>query len=76
MRANRKVNPLPRGSRAIADDAPIGTPVRYYPTAGFNEFRETRTRSETWRLGHGELVVMIEGTSGGVCVSHCASIED
>ncbi len=33
-----------------------------------------RVRSNPWQLGHGEWVVLIEGVSGGVCVSHITRI--
>ena len=49
---------------------PIGTPVRYFPIKGVGESIVTKTRSEAWALGHGEVVVKIEGRAGGVCISH------
>lgn len=49
---------------------PIGTPVRYFPIKGCSDSIVTKTRSEAWELGHGEVVVKVDGRSGGVCVSH------
>ncbi len=54
---------------------PIGTRVRYYPIAGEPGFRESRTRSLAWNLGHGQPVVKIEGTAGGVALSHLVVID-
>ena len=52
---------------------PVGTPVRYYPIIPQIELCppiETRTRSEAWTLGDGSVVVLVEGKSGGVHLSH------
>lgn len=52
---------------------PIGTPVRYWPVLGVpgvNESVETKTRSEAWALGHGDVVVKIEGRTGGCYIEH------
>ena len=52
---------------------PIGTPVVYWPVyppePGIGPV-ETKTRSEAWPLGHGEVVVKVEGRAGGVALSH------
>lgn len=54
-------------------DHPVGTAVRYWPIyppiAGVPPV-DTRTRSEAWALGHGAVVVKIEGRTGGVALSH------
>jgi hypothetical protein len=55
------------------DRHPIGTAVRYWPTMPPGEGdvpRETRTRSEAWELFGGRMVVLVEGISGAVAVSH------
>lgn len=31
---------------------------------------ETRTRSQAWALGHGTPVVLVDGYSGGICLTH------
>lgn len=52
---------------------PVGTAVRYYPIYPPIEGVppvETRTRSEAWVLGDGTVVVLVEGKSGGVHLSH------
>lgn len=54
----------------------IGTKVRFYPVAGRQGFKETRTRSEAWELGHGEAVVKVDGIAGGVAVSHLELMQD
>lgn len=42
--------------------------MRYYPVQGERDFIESKTRSVAWTLGHGALVVAIEGRTGGVLV--------
>jgi hypothetical protein len=49
--------------------------VRYWPIwkpECQGQFKDVRTTSAPWELGHGEWVVKLEGISGGVAVSHCA----
>jgi hypothetical protein len=52
---------------------PVGTAVRYWPiwppVDGLPPV-DTKTRSEAWTLGSGDVVVLIEGKSGGVHLSH------
>lgn len=55
---------------------PIGTPVMYQPIKGVDEWVRTKTRSKAWVLGHGQIVVMIGGRSGGCCISHMVVIPD
>lgn len=42
---------------------PVGSDVIY--TDDFGKEHRTKTRSEAWALGHGDVVVSIEGKSGG-----------
>lgn len=52
---------------------PIGTRVRYwsiYPPIPSVPPLDTTTRSEAWELGDGSVVVLIEGRTGGVHLSH------
>jgi hypothetical protein len=49
---------------------PVGTPCRYFPIKGEPDFVETKTRSEAWELGHGAVVVAVEGRTGGVLIDH------
>lgn len=55
---------------AFNDTYAIGTACRYYPVAGDSEHLKTRTRSEAWALGHGAVVVKVEGKAGGVDINH------
>jgi hypothetical protein len=59
-------------ARSFSTRAPIGTPCVYYPLKPFvpSEAEQTRIRSKAWVLGHGAVVVMIEGRSGGVSIEH------
>ena len=50
---------------------PIGTPVRYWPVAGEEEYIDTTTRSEAWGVSDYP-VVKIVGRLGGCCISHMA----
>ena len=49
---------------------PIGTPCRYYPVPGDSSHIKSKTRSEVWVLEDGRAVIMIEGKSGCVAMSH------
>lgn len=56
---------------------PVGTRVVAYPgvrpeggPAELCTRLETVTRSEAWCLGHGDPVVMVEGHSGGIALTH------
>lgn len=53
---------------------PIGTPVKAYPGTFDDPPLRTRTRSEAWELGHGDVVVKVEGHAGGICLSHVKPI--
>jgi hypothetical protein len=50
--------------------APVGTPVRYYPIRGQQDYFNSRIRSEAWRLDDGHVVVLIERKTGGVAINH------
>jgi hypothetical protein len=52
----------------IADDTPAGTRVLLVEDEEMG-VTFTRTRSEVWRLGHGERVVLVEGRTGGYLAS-------
>lgn len=52
----------------ITKDTPPGTYVLVVEDGG-KGITLTRTRSRVWGLGHGELVVKIEGRAGGFLVS-------
>lgn len=64
------------GAMAVAEwnsKHPVGTAVRYWPVLPpVNSMppTDTVTRSEAWALGDGTAVVLIEGRSGGVALSH------
>jgi len=49
---------------------PIGRLVSYQPIKGLKEYQDTAVRSKPWRLGSGQIVVMVEGRSGGVSIDH------
>lgn len=49
---------------------PVGRAVRFYPVAGEAHSETTKIRSKPWALGHGTIVVAVDGRRGGVLVSH------
>jgi hypothetical protein len=55
---------------------PVGTPVDYTPIIGGQERHPTRTRSAAWTLGHGGVVVMVEGFIGGVAIEALHVVEE
>jgi hypothetical protein len=69
----KKHQPCFAGSYAEAG-YPEGTLVRYWPMLPVRGPEDkpiiTKTRSEAWRLGHGDLVQMVDGVSGGVSIHH------
>lgn len=58
----------------FAKAAPIGTECLYYPLKPFIRANAQRTkiRSQPWVLGHGAVVVKVEGRAGGVLIEHIA----
>ena len=53
---------------------PIGTRVRYWRGLRSGEGQVSTTRSEAWRLGSGEPVVMVEGCAGGIALTHVVAL--
>jgi hypothetical protein len=49
---------------------PKGTYVRYWPVMGDDDYVETQTRSSAWETGSGAGVVLVNGKTGGVALSH------
>lgn len=73
MTARRAAKSSPETlARNFARLAPIGTPCRYYPVlpCGEDDFHESTIRSEPWVLGHGDVVVAIDGFTGGKSIKH------
>lgn len=59
-----------RVMRALRTTDPIGTAVAV--TLDNGQVWMTKTRSEMWAVGSGDIVVMLEGKSGGYLASRCA----
>lgn len=55
---------------------PIGQKVAYTPVSGQPFAEETRIRSEPWTLGHGAVVIAVEGRSGGVSTDHLVALRE
>lgn len=62
-RRRGKLAKRPEGFDRPPENLPEGSPVLLVNDAGLYEL--TKTRSAPWKLGHGALVVMVEGRSGG-----------
>ncbi|HBE9082707.1 hypothetical protein [Serratia fonticola] len=52
----------------------IGSPFLYFPIKSGDTAFSVTTRSEAWSLGHGEAVVSVSNVSGGVALTHLASV--
>lgn len=56
----------------------VGKKVLYHPIIRKNGekvgSKETEITSKAWELGHGDIVCMVEGVSGGVLISHLEEI--
>lgn len=61
---------LEHALQAAERDFPIGRKVRYFPISGEPDFEETAIRSRPWALGHGEIVIALEGRRGGCSILH------
>jgi len=55
--------------KTIADNTPSGTEVLVLLDS--HELAQTSTRSKPWRLGSGELVVLLDGFTGGYSALRC-----
>lgn len=60
----------------VAQRFPVGMRVRYWPASSQPEFVVTTVRTEPWRLGHGRIVLSLDGRSGGVRVSNVAPVDE
>ncbi|CNJ92591.1 Uncharacterised protein [Yersinia mollaretii] len=49
---------------------PIGSRFNYFPVKGIPDSVEVVTRTEAWALGHGAVVVSVNGRVGGVSITH------
>lgn len=54
---------------------PVGTPVRYWSMLREGEGTVSRTRSEAWNAS-GSDMVLVEGRSGGIALTHVDPIEE
>ena len=55
---------------------PLGTPVLAWTGTRDDAPRWTKTRSGPWKLPAGDWVVLVEGITGGVALSHIERIPD
>ena len=58
----------------FAKAAPVGTECLYFSVKPFDRTKalKTKIRSAPWVLGHGAVVVAVEGKAGGVSIGHIA----
>ncbi|CNI33934.1 Uncharacterised protein [Yersinia frederiksenii] len=49
---------------------PVGSSFKYFPIMGVPDSVEVVTRTEAWALGHGAVVVSVNGRAGGLHIEH------
>lgn len=54
----------------------MGTAVTYWPGVRGQDGKPSRTRSEAWEVGCGDVVVAVEGKAGGIAISHVSCGDD
>ena len=54
----------------------LGTKVKYFPFATNSFFAEEVIASEPWELGHGEIVVKLQGKSGCYGIGHIQLLKE
>lgn len=67
-----KKTPKPLTAEQWNEKHPVGAPVRYWPLRPTSSVLpvETKTRSAAWIVGKRTPVVMVEGVTGGVFLTH------
>jgi hypothetical protein len=55
---------------------PIGTPVLFWPGERRGPGRRSAIRTPAWVLGHGAVVVSVDGYSGGINLTHVQVTEE
>ncbi|MEU5976295.1 hypothetical protein [Streptomyces sp. NPDC047315] len=68
--AGLKAKPAGLSAEDWNERYPVGTRVHAYPGTRDDAPLKTRTRSVAWTLGHGAAVVMVEGHSAGIRLTH------
>lgn len=53
---------------------PVGTRFHYFSVKGIPDSVEVVTRTEAWALGHGAVVVSVNGRAGGLSIEHLKPI--
>lgn len=76
-RKKKKTRALPSVGQVIVDVwndvVPIGSPVHYWPGILGGDGAKSVTRSQAWLLGGHTPVVLVEGYSGGIALTHVIS---
>ncbi|QKJ05492.1 hypothetical protein [Yersinia bercovieri] len=49
---------------------PVGSRFNYFSVKGIPDSVEVVTRTEAWALGHGDVVVSVNGRAGGLHIEH------
>lgn len=57
-------------ARLFNDAHPVGTPVRYWRGIRQGEGTLSKTRTPAWALYSGDVVVSVEGSAGGIALTH------
>ncbi|EKN5087082.1 hypothetical protein ACOZ7N_004549, partial [Yersinia enterocolitica] len=53
---------------------PVGSRFNYFSVKGIPDSVEVVTRTEAWALGHGDVVVSVNGRAGGLHIEHMKPI--
>lgn len=64
------MTPTEQALKDAAIKFPVGRAVRFFPIANVAEFETSKIRSAPWALGHGAMVIAIDGRAGGVLIDH------
>ncbi|MEU5974365.1 hypothetical protein [Streptomyces sp. NPDC047315] len=73
--AGLKAKPAGLSAEDWNERYPVGTRVHAYPRTRDDAPLRTRTCSRAWTLGHGSAVVMVEGHSAGILLTHVDPVE-
>lgn len=52
------------------DNYPVGSAFYYAASKKNGRIIHTKTRTHAWTLGHGDVVVSVDGIAGGVAITH------
>lgn len=69
-KAQARMVPADQPAQEFNDAHDVGTPVRYWPGFRLGAGRTSHTRTPAWEMPGGQVVVSVEGYSGGIALDH------